>query len=1157
MKPLADQSARDQVRGDLENTLIVEAAAGTGKTTELVRRVMALLLTGKTTLAKLVAVTFTEKAAGEMKLRLRTEIERARAGATPEERERLVVALEELEEAHIGTIHGFCAELLRQRPVDARVDPLFEAADEDQQTRLFDEAFGHWFQGVLSDPPEGVRRVLRHKPRGWDRTGPRELLRRAGFALVQQRDFTAPWRRDPFDRKAAIDSVVAKIAELGRLSGLAEDKEDWAAKSLAEIAKVASEIERREEIRGRDYDGLEVELRELARPKFWGWKGRGKFFGKGLSREDVLARRQSTKTELDRFLELAGADLAARLREDLRPLVLAYEERKRRAGKLDFLDLLLVARDLVAGHAIVRRELQERFTHLLVDEFQDTDPLQAEILLLLAADDPNVSDFRLAHPVPGKLFVVGDPKQSIYRFRRADVSLYEATKRRLMAQGAQLIHLTTSFRSAPSIQAAVNHAFARRMAGNAEGSQADYVALQPFREEPEGRPTVIALPVPRPYTHYGKIASYQIDASLPDAVGAFVDWLIHKSGWTVTERDRPEPQKIEARHICLLTRRFLSGGDDLTRDYVRALEARRIPHVLVGGRSFHTREEVVALRNALSAIEWPDDELSVFATLRGPFFALGDDAILAFRHQTSPDEAKKRMGNLQPLRSITTPLSPLTREVADSLAILGDLHKRRNQRPIADTVAELLDTTRAHAGVAIWPTGEQALANLLRVIDQARRFEANGATSFRAFVQWLEQQAERGNAAEAPVVEEGTDGVRIMTVYKAKGLEFPVVILIDPTCPPTFQEPSRYVDGATGLWAMPLAGCTPVELAEHKEEVLRQDAEEAVRLTYVAATRAREILVVPVVGDEEWPGWIDVLHSALYPRPADRRRAGVAPGCPPFGGDSVMERPSNMYPDHGVQPGLHKPELASHDVVWWDPSRLELDKKAEAGLRQQRILAADEKGVTAEESERSHADWKARRALLLERGRVPSLRIRTVTLAKVDSGASKAVSLVDPVAVEKTRLVGLPRPAGKRFGRLVHAVLETIALDAKEDAVLEAARTQGLGLGANEEEVRAAAAAVTAALEHPILVAARAPEAASRREAPVLLKDDDGSLLEGVLDLAFREPIASGSRWVVVDYKTDVELEGRLLEYETQVRLYVEAVAAATGEPARGVLLRV
>jgi ATP-dependent exoDNAse (exonuclease V) beta subunit len=1144
-KPLADQAAREQIRSDLDATLIVEAAAGTGKTTELVQRVMALLLRGKTTLARLVAVTFTEKAAGEMKLRLRTEIETARGRATPDERHRLDLALEELEEAHIGTIHGFCAELLRQRPVEARVDPLFEAADEDQQGRLFDEAFARWFQRVLADPPEGVRRILRHKPRGWDRTGPRELLRKAGIALVGQRDFDGPWRRDPFDREPAIDSVMTKIDDLAALAHRAEDREDWAAKSLAEIARFASEVQGREAIRGRDYDGLEEELKDLARQRFWGWKGKARWFAEDLPRDLVLARRQAVKIELDDVLKRASADLAACLHEDLAPLVLAYEARKTRAGKLDFLDLLLLARNLVQKNAEVRKELQERFTHLLVDEFQDTDPLQAEILLLLAADDPKQDDALSVRPVPGKLFVVGDPKQSIYRFRRADVSLYEATKARLLAQGAELVHLTTSFRSAPSIQTAVNLVFAPRMKGSPDGRQAEYVALQPYRDEPEGRPTLVALPVPSPYTDYGKIAGYQIDKSLPDAVGAFVDWLIRKSGWTVTEREQPNVRvPLEARHVCLLTRRFISAGQDVTRGYVRALEARRIPHVLVGGRSFHTREEVVALRNALSAIEWPDDELSVFATLRGPFFALGDDALLVFRQTFGGFHGMKRQPEL----------GALTEPVGDALEILRGLHVGRNRRSIADTVARFLDATRAHAGVAIWPTGEQALANLFRVVDQARRFEATGATSFRAFVQWLDQEAERGNAAEAPVVEEGTDGVRIMTVYKAKGLEFPVVILIDPTCPHTFQEPSRYVDVPHRLWAMPLAGCVPVELAEHRDEVLQHDAEEAVRLTYVAATRARELLVVPVVGDEaDIDGWVDVLRPVLYPKPSDARRAEAAPGCPTFGGDSVLTGPANRHPERSVQPGLHISRAGAR-VVWWDPRVLELDKQEDSGLRQQRILAADESGVTAEGSERAHAEWQARRTALLREGSLPTVVVRTVTEGKAFAGDRGSLDEAS-VRVETTRGANVPRPSGKRFGRLVHSVLETIDLHASEAEVAALASATGQRFGAPAEEIRAATLAVVAALSHPLLVRARAPGATCRRESPIVVREEDGSVTEGVLDLAFREERAAG--WIVVDYKTDVELGDRQRDYEAQVVLYARAVATATGEPAKGVLLLV
>ncbi len=1144
MKPLADQDARDCIRSDLDSTLIVEAAAGTGKTTELVNRVMALLRAGTTTLSRLVAVTFTEKAAGEMKLRLRTEIERARSGAGPEESARLDVALKELEEAHIGTIHGFCAELLRQRPVEARVDPLFEGADEDQQERLFDEAFDRWFQTTLANPPEGVRRVLRRKAQGGrGPAGPRVVLRAAGLALVDQRDFQAPWRRDPLDRAAAIDGVVSRLAKLAELAPMAQDKEDWAAQSIATVARFVSELARREAIVGRDHDGLEEELRALARNKggkFWTWKGKGKWFAQGITREAVLEQRAETKRELDRVLELADADLAACLRRDLAPLVEAYEVRKTRAGKLDFLDLLLFARNLVRDQRAVRVELQKRFSHLLVDEFQDTDPLQAEILLLLAADDPEVKDFQKARPVPGKLFLVGDPKQSIYRFRRADVGLYEATKRRLVSHGAKLVHLTTSFRSAPAIQEAVNAAFAPKMKGNEEGSQAEYVPLHPYREPITDRPTVIALPVPRPYTDWGRVASYMIEKSLPDAVGAFVDWLIRKSGWTVTERKRGEAVPIEARHVCLLFRRFVNWGQDVTRPYVKALEARRIPHVLVGGRSFHKREEVLALRNALLAIEWPDDELSVFATLHGPFFALGDDALLTFR---------SRHGSLHPLRRYDgASLDEVTAPVVRALEVLKGLHVGRNRRPTAVTVSQLLDRTRAHAGVANWPTGEQALANLLRILDLGRRFEAMGATSFRAFVQKLEEDAERGGVAEAPVVEEGTDGVRIMTVHKAKGLEFPVVILVDPTCNTVQREPSRYVDATRGLWVTPLAGCAPVELLEHGAEVLRQDEEEAVRLAYVAATRARDLLVVPVVGDEKVEGWVDVFHPVVYPKGIDRRNASPAPACPPFGDDSVYERPvkSNRWAEDSVRPGLHRPEAGKHDVVWWDPHALELGKEEEAGLRQQRILAADEAGAAAE-GERAYGDWEARRKARIDRGVTPTLRVESVTAARARARAPGV-----PVELESTS-PSRDRPRGARFGTLVHAILADVPFHADDGAVRVIARAKGRLVGASDEEVDAAATATRAALRHDLFRRARAAGSACRRETPVKVTLEDGSFVEGVLDLAFRD----GNEWVVVDYKTDVEIETKRAEYEEQVRLYARAVSIATGIGARAVLLRV
>jgi ATP-dependent exoDNAse (exonuclease V) beta subunit len=629
---LADAEARRRILTDFGTTLFVEAAAGTGKTTALVGRIVALICEGVSTLDRIVAVTFTEKAAGEMKLRLRAEIERARNAEdlTPERAARLAKALSQLELARIGTIHGFCGDLLRERPVEAGIDPLFEVAAEDQAADLMDRAFDAWFQHALADPPDGVRRILRRRSRSQK---PRDALRAAASNLADHRDFPTAWRRDPFSRTTEIDDLARGLTELGERGPKASWRQDRLAQNLCEIKRFVDENARLESVRGRDYDGLEAALGDVARYRSWTYKGAKRTTFGSLSRDEALARRDAVKATLDAFLDKSNADLAPLLQEALRPALATYEELKTRGGCLDFLDLLVKARDLIRGNAAVREELQRRFSHYFVDEFQDTDPIQAELLLLLSADNPDESNWLNVSPIPGKLFLVGDPKQSIYRFRRADIAIYQQVKQMLLSRGAELLYVNTSFRSPPSLQSFVNAAFAPAMTGTSADGQ--YVPLDNWRAKITGRPTIVALPVPRPYGDYGRIVNFRIDESLPEATGAFADWLVNKSGWTVEENGGTVP--IESRHICILFRRLRNFSADVTRPYVRALEARRLPHVLVGGRSFHDREEIVALRNAVTAIEWPDDELRVYATLRGPLFAFSDDALFIYRQTLNAD----------------------------------------------------------------------------------------------------------------------------------------------------------------------------------------------------------------------------------------------------------------------------------------------------------------------------------------------------------------------------------------------------------------------------------------------------------------------------------------------------------------------------------------
>jgi len=1143
MSALVDARARQIIESELDKTLVVEAAAGTGKTTALISRIVAVIRSGMTTLDRVVAVTFTEKAAGEMKLRLRAELDRARHEAeSAEQRVHLEHALAALEVAHINTIHGFCADLLRERPVDAGVDPQFAVLDETAAEALLREAFRHWFERALSDPGAGLRRMLRRRNWRAERSTPREELLRACRDLVEYRDFDTAWAFPDFEREPLLDELVLRFRTLGSFKNMALRASDPLARAMAEFQSFVEELDKREAgyVTKRDYyDALEVELAEFLRSKERTIRatGSGRLYGQSLDRSAVIAERDELTQSLQRFVDLAEADLAAHLRQELLGVVHERERRKQRLGALDFVDLLSRTRDLLKSSRSVREQLQNRFSHLFVDEFQDTDPLQAEILMLLASDSADATDYREVRSKRGKLFVVGDPKQAIYRFRRADVTLYERVKAELLAQGAELLHLTTNFRSVPSIQAAVNTAFAEAMVASEDGSQADYVALAAHRPELAAQPGVIALPVPEPYGTWWKPTKAAVSNSYPQAVGAFVEWLLESSGWRV--RDESGLVPIKPRHICLLFKRFQSYYGDTTRAYVQSLEGRRIPHILVGGRSFHDREEVVALRVALEAIEWPDDELSVYAFLRGPLLAVSDEELLCFRAD---------FARLMPLSRFDDEQRAKHPTVIDGLELLRELNLERNRRPVADTVERLLSATRSHASLAMWPSGEQALANALAIVDLARNFDGRGGTSFRAFVETLEEQAERGQGGEAPIVEEGTEGVRLMTVHKAKGLEFQVVILCDPTAPSKTASAFRFTDATRKLSAHAICGCRPSELIENQELARRHDDAELIRLSYVAATRARDLLVVPTIGDLNARsvdiGWCDVLAPALYPNDGERQDPSPAPGCPPFGSDSVRSRSAQTQatPEDAVAPGLHRSKSGS-PVVWWDPATLRLRAPPLGGVRQQKLLA---ESARSSQGVAQYAEWLERRRATVAAGSRPSVVARTMTELSKQPFSAPATAIVESVELRRAG-----RPRGPRFGTLVHALLAHAPFDADRLALTALSASLSRLLGALEEETTAAVDAAAAALAHPLLRAA-ARSADARREVVVAEQRSDGSIVEGVIDLAYR----TEGEWLVVDFKTD-EIVATSGPYAEQLRLYVEALQRATGEPARGVLLQV
>ena len=387
------------------------------------------------------------------------------------------------------------------------------------------------------------------------------------------------------------------------------------------------------------------------------------------------------------------------------------------------------------------------------------------------------------------------------------------------------------------------------------------------------------------------------------------------------------------------------------------------------------------------------------------------------------------------------------------------------------------------------------------------------------------------------MVEESAEGVRLMTVHTAKGLEFPIVILADMTANIAQKDPDRYLDPDKGLCALRLMKCGPQDLSDHEATEHAREEAEGVRVVYVAATRARDLLVVPAVGDQPQGGWLAPLNKAIYPPLAMYRRGGPARGCPRFGDRTVLPARDLREGADSVRPGEHSPECGGHTVVWWDPATLKLDVDGRQGLTDFGVLTG-----SSQASGDAYQAWREQRASAVEAGATPTIEIANPTDMP---DAPKGIQ----VEVLKTATAA-DRPYGPLFGTLVHALLrETVrnpgALERAAEAGAKTARP-------DENEFAAAVVAVRAALDHPLLVRARN---ASRClcEAPVSLRLDEHRVMEGNIDLAFEEECA----WHVVDYKTDAPTGARLAQYERQVGWYGEALARITGRPVRCYLLSV
>lgn len=829
-----DQDVRRRTQEKLDENFFVEAGAGTGKTSSLVDRIVALVASGRASLDRVAAITFTESAAAELRDRIRESLERAVADQErrKEEQARCTQGVADLDRAAIQTLHSFAGSLLRERPLEAGLPPVFETLDQITADLSFGEAWDTWLDNALDDP--GLRPFLRIAiSLGLTLPHLQQVAKsfHNNYDLLEEASFPDP----PSSQPQAAEALVAKTGELERLCAFAKNDGDPLETHVRSIVGIARRLQR------MDLDSVAA-WRVLAEslPLRTRSGNQGNWNTDLDSQQNACARLKDLLVELD---GQAREDLDAVRVASLMPLlraiqgfVLEYAKERKREGRAEFQDLLVWARDLLRDNLEVRDHFRERYSHVLVDEAQDTDPIQAEIATFLAEDVPagtptqsrphRWTDIPLA---AGKLFVVGDPKQSIYRFRRADVEVMAHFQRLITEEPQRLVQ---NFRSQRPVVSWVNHLFQGWMeSGN---GQVAYTPInhrwEPNTDHPHP-PSVWALGGPLDEKRIGPVRRQE-------AAGlASILQEIKVGEWPVMDREATERDGVERfrpaqfKDICILMRQRTA-----LRSLELALEDAGIPYRLEGASLVFATQEVRDLLNCLSALDDPADQVALVAALRSPALACSDADLLEFV------DAGGRLDFL-------ADGNPTEGPVAEALDVLRRYYEQRMWTPAASLIEEFVRERRLLEAALGAPRPRERWRRYSFVVGQARAFAEAGRGSLRAFLEWAAtQEEEEARVTEVPVPETDEDAVRIMTVHGAKGLEFPIVILTALNFPPSARVDNVLFDREQENAEVRLGPAdgrfeTPgyEALAKHEGEL---SLAEGVRLMYVAATRARDHLVV-------------------------------------------------------------------------------------------------------------------------------------------------------------------------------------------------------------------------------------------------------------------------------------------------------------------------
>jgi ATP-dependent helicase/nuclease subunit A len=1075
-----DSEQRRRAVREASRSFVVEASAGTGKTRTLIDRILNLVLVNglggsPLPLSRICAITFTEKAAGEMKVRLQQHFEQSlldQRGST-DYRLRAGEALSDLDTAAISTFHSFAVSLLKERPIEAGLDPHFTALDDMQSELLFREVWESWISRALSERNPSLEKALRNGFRLESLEKVARILR-LRWLNVRELAYDCPPTEEYYLEKMQGFMSQGKaflhqlIEPKDRLAGRLQNALNWLERPNGD----ADELSRAGNIgSARNWSDGKNTVKEV----------------QDFLREIVEFRASYKSLPLQQLLN----DVVMWIKHDF--MNQEWEKRKQAEGLLDFDDQLWRARDLLRNPEM-RRAFQDRYASLLVDEFQDTDPIQWEIVLLLTSTDVEEKDISRLRPEPGRLFIVGDPKQSIYRFRGADIETYLdiVDPQRMESLGMDRLKLTTNFRSVPSILRFVDAAFEDVMKPPEDGCryQPDYLAFGDYgNRKEELHPSAVNL-----------LGDNSSESGSRQTVREFIERESSRIAKLIREIHDSETWKIhDPAEKAGNGWRLPQYGDiaillpvlthtDLLEEALRDLG---IPYVLEGGKFYYSRSEVSAAITILRSVAAPNDSVALYGSLRSIFFGFSDEDLLRAHFEGLALDYRENVPHNSPFYH--------------PFEILRDLHRYRHERRASETFEILLQETGAREVLAA--RGLQSLANLNKLGRTLRALQ--GEATFAQVVDLLSTMDEEGLAeSESRLMEERSNAVRVMSIHKAKGLDFPIVFVAAlglkmlARGKNILADPHRRKIFALNIGARDSGLQTPSwrELAE--EEKRRENAELA-RLLYVGLTRARDYLILST-------------HTAGWKKPDHAER-----WVPDMEGTRLKPLSSFLTDCLLNQRNL----VRLIDVA-------SLDSATAPPLPVQTAEAKNLQSIVEGEY------WGLHRLL----DNTPSAR-------RLRAAGQSANDLDQEDSFSEERLPEAVGSRAARLGTAFHKGMERVDLFCR-NGLIQYTQELGTQHRLDRESAQKLEEMIRMSLNSELLERARAAVRSGGRilrEVPFVRPLHPATVEEGKIDLLFEEKRG----WVLVDYKTDDAcrrnevIEGFFRnKYSAQIREYVDALRA-------------